>query len=153
MNKLQYDSFYKFIVSIGIILIGAPIVGMHFFFNGNYDVIISEKEYSELSSISLQLLEEKEKLISHIFPQLPAILLTSIVIGILCIIWGGLKWYKIQKTLDENIELDVKWKRFQFQKLSPEEIAEKAISENNEYQEESGDYNVSEQYQGVLKGI
>ena len=34
MEKLQYDSFYKFLVSLGVILIALPIVALVFVVNG-----------------------------------------------------------------------------------------------------------------------
>ncbi len=45
MDKLQYDSFYKFLVSIGAILIATPVIGIYQLFTGSYDIIISEQEY------------------------------------------------------------------------------------------------------------
>jgi hypothetical protein len=42
MDKLQYDSLYKFLVSIGAILIVAPIIGVFYLLTGSYDILISE---------------------------------------------------------------------------------------------------------------
>ena len=36
MDKLQYDSFYKFIVSVGIVLIVAPLFCLHYLVSGEY---------------------------------------------------------------------------------------------------------------------
>ena len=30
MDKLQYDSFYKFMVSAGVVLVAAPLVGLYY---------------------------------------------------------------------------------------------------------------------------
>lgn len=134
-------------------MIVAPIFGMHFLFTGNYDIMISEREYSDLSSISIQLLHEKETIINNIFPKLPYIICLLMVIGFCCIIWGGFKWYRIQTTLDENIVLDVWKKRINYEKLSATEVVEKVISENSECQDEIGNYSISKGNQRIINYI
>lgn len=130
MNKLQYDSFYKFIVSIGTLIIAAPVLGIHFLFTGSYDILISEQEYLKLSKISLEFLQRREKLIHVIFIALPYVFFGLIAVGLFCIIWGGIKWYNIQKTLlDESLQLDVDEKRHKINILNASEIAEKAVKE------------------------
>ena len=51
MDKLQYDSFYKFIVSIGIVLIVAPLFCLHYLVSGSYDIIMTQEEANNLSEI------------------------------------------------------------------------------------------------------
>jgi hypothetical protein len=66
MNKLQYDSFYKFIVSIATLLITAPVLGIYYLFTGSYDILLSEQEYLDLSKISLESIQSREKLMNII---------------------------------------------------------------------------------------
>jgi len=153
MNKLQYDSFYKFIVSIGTLLIAAPVLGIYYLFTGSYDILISEQEYLDLSQISLESLHSREKLMNIIFTALPYVFFGLIAIGLFCVIWGGIKWYNIQKTLDESIQLDVDEKRFNFKKLTASEIVEKAVKEVIEVQGVSDITNLSEQKQRIFKGL
>ena len=40
MNNLQFDSFQKFLVSIGTILIIAPLFAFQYLLSGAYEVII-----------------------------------------------------------------------------------------------------------------
>lgn len=49
MDKLQYDSFYKFIVSVGIVLIVAPLFCLHYLVSGSYDIIMTQEEANNLS--------------------------------------------------------------------------------------------------------
>lgn len=60
MDKLQYDSFYKFLVSLGIILIAAPVLCLYFVVNNQEQLLISQNEYEALSEASLFLLQERE---------------------------------------------------------------------------------------------
>ena len=153
MNKLQYDSFYKFIVSIGTLLITSPILGIYYLFTGSDDILISEQEYLKLSKISLESLRSRKKLMDTIYIALPYIFFGLISIGLFCIIWGGIKWYKIQKTLDEGIRLDVDEKRYNFKKLSASEIAEKIAKETVETQDLDNPSNQSSQNQQMFKAL
>lgn len=153
MNKLQYDSFYKFIVSIGTLLIAAPVFGIYYLFTGSYDVLISRQEYAALSQISLASLQSREKLMRIIYVALPYVFFGLLAMGLFCIVWGGLKWYRIQKTLDESIQLDVDEKRYHYKKLTASEIAEKAAKDTKEAQGETDIPNLSKQSQRIAKTL
>lgn len=156
MNKLQYDSFYKFIVSVGIILITAPILGIYYYFTGSNDILITRQEFSELSDFSLQALNNRmtiSRIISIIFPCICFIL---IALGLVCIIYGCIKWHKIQADLDEQTHLDTFMKRINAQQLTPTEIAERTI---NEVIEDNNDSSSStsvishQQQEAIMRGF
>lgn len=139
MNKLQYDSFYKFLVSVGIILITAPIIGIYYYFTGTNDILITQEEFAQLSEYSLQSLNNRmtiSKIISSIFPWFCFVLM---FFGILCVIYGCYKWHKIQADLDEQTHLDTVMKRINAQKLTPSEVAERTVNEVLEDTKESSD--------------
>lgn len=62
MDKLQYDSLYKFLVSLGVVLIALPIAAFVFIAN-SATLIISQAEYESLSEYSIQDLEQREFII------------------------------------------------------------------------------------------
>lgn len=129
MNKLQYDSFYKFLVSVGIILITAPIIGIYYYFTGTDDILITQEEFAQLSEFSLQSLNNRmaiSRIISSIFPWFCFLLMAF---GIFCVIYGCIKWHKIQTDLDEQTHLDTVMKRLNAEKLTPSEVAESKINE------------------------
>ena len=61
MNNIQFDSFQKYLVSIGTILLIAPLFAFQYLLSGAYDVIISSEEYDKLSDVSLNLLSVRVK--------------------------------------------------------------------------------------------
>lgn len=136
IENLQYDSFYKFIVSIGTILIVAPIIGLHYLVSGSYDIILSKQAFDDLSETSLQLIGNKLRWINIVFNILPYLFIVLILIGILCIIFGGYKWYNIQKQLDEGLALDIQEKQFNYKKMTSSEIAVKALNDSINNQDE-----------------
>lgn len=135
MDNLQYDSFYKFIVSVGIVLIVAPLFCLHYLVSGSYDIIISQEEANNLSQISSDFLSIKIQYIHAIFKYLPIICFVFISIGIIFTLWGSLKWLHIQKTLDKITKLDLEEKELHIQSMSAQEIAEKIIQEDIENHE------------------
>ena len=44
MQKIQYDSFYKFAVSIGVALIIVPVLILRYIVSGEYGLLISAEE-------------------------------------------------------------------------------------------------------------
>lgn len=62
MDKLQYDSFHKFMVSLGIILITLPIVAYIFLIKSE-PIILSQNDFNTLSTFSLKNISEKEHII------------------------------------------------------------------------------------------
>lgn len=144
MDKLQYDSFYKLIVSVGIVLIVAPIFCLHFLVSGSYDIIMTQEEANSLSKISSDFLSIKIKYVQNIFKYLPTFCILFIIIGAFFIAWGCLKWFQIQKNLDQITELDLEEKELHIQNMSAQEIAEKIINEDIEnYEKTSGDSQIT----------
>ena len=137
MDKLQYDSFYKFIVSVGIVLTIAPLFCLHYLISGSYDIIITQEEADNLSNISSDLLNTKMKYMQNIFKYLPITCIIIIIIGIIFTTWGCYKWLQIQKTLDRITKLDLEEKELHLQKMSAQEIAEKVINEDIENHEKA----------------
>ena len=133
MDKLQFDSFYKFLVSIGILLIIAPIFLLHFLISGSYDIVISETELSSLSSISKELIEHKMMCLKFVYQFLPIFCIVLIVTGLFLFIYGCYKWNTIQQSAQDKLtNLSIKEKQLNIEKMSATEIAEKMVSENIE---------------------
>lgn len=149
IENLQYDSFYKFIVSIGTILIVAPIIGLHYLVSGSYDIILSKQEFNNLSETSLQLISNKQKWINIVFNILPYLFIALIFIGLICIIVGSYKWYDIQKKLDKGLTIDIQEKQFNYQKMTSSEIAEKALNDSINNTNETNGHSTTEPYQSL----
>ena len=52
-----------------------------------------------------------------------------IAVGLTCLIWGGIKWYKNQKERDKKINLENKELESKIYQLNPSEITEKTLKE------------------------
>jgi len=136
LNKLQFGSFYKFVVSVGVVLIIVPALVLHSFLTGSYDILISEQEYLALSQHSLNSLRYRKEFIDIFFSRplctFFIVCVFFIIPGVLCIFWGSHKWYKVQKELDDNISLDVQKKRFNVEELTLSANTERVLKKSGE---------------------
>ncbi|HMM32202.1 MAG TPA: hypothetical protein PKB13_10540, partial [Clostridia bacterium] len=138
MDKLQYDSFYKFLVSAGVVFVAAPVFGLYYLLCNGNQILISQIDYDALSNTSMQFIQQRDQTILCVLKALPWILIGLIVVGLGCLIYGGIKWHNIQKELDEQTKLKTQEQKVNVQKLSASEIAEKAIEEvADEHDEQS----------------
>ena len=64
MEKLQYDSFYKFLVSLGLVLIITPFIGVYYLLNYSNENLLTVNKYTELSQKSLGIIEKKENILN-----------------------------------------------------------------------------------------
>ena len=136
MGKLQYDSFYKFIVSVGFLLIVAPVFLLHFWMSGIYDLAITQQNLEALAPSAAELLSMKMDCVNMVLSKLPIIFICVEAVGVGLFIWGCYKWYSIQKYLDSISELDVKEKNIRLKQMTPEEKLQKITEEANEEAEE-----------------
>lgn len=134
MNNLQYDSFYKFLVSLGIVLLTLPIFAVLYILNADY-ILISQTDYDNLSAISLHILETHVHTLQLVNDIIPIIVPLSSIIGLILIIIGSYKWYGIQKQLDEQIKSDTITKTINATQLSTSQTTEKAFKELSSEQE------------------
>lgn len=131
MKELQYDSFYKFLVSLGVTLVALPIIAIVFLMN-NEILLITQNDYENLSCFTLHSIQNKEQLYNIIYTYFPPIAIALAIIGILLVSIGSYKWYKIQKMLDEQVESDTAIKKINAKKMNATEIALKAVEEAEE---------------------
>lgn len=116
-------------VSAGAVLVAAPLVGLYYLLCNGNQILITKTEYESLSSTSVQFVQQRDQTILYVLKALPWLLGGLILIGLVCLIYGGIKWHDIQKEIDEQTKLKTKEQRFNVDKLSASEIAEKVIDE------------------------
>ena len=131
MDKLQYDSLYKFLVSLGVVLIALPIAALIFLANGTM-LLISQSDYENLSEYSIHNLNQHNYIVSLIIKFLPTISILFFAAGIVLICVGLIKWHKIQKMLDIKIAAEAKIKELEADKMSNTEIFTKHLDESVE---------------------
>lgn len=145
-------------VSAGVVLVAAPLVGLYYLLCNGNQILISQVEYDALSSTSMQFLEQRDKTILLVLRVLPWLLGALILVGLICLIYGGVKWHNIQKEIDTQTKLKTQEQKINLEKLTASEIACKVMDEvadENESQENQPETtsNVMLGYRNVVKAI
>lgn len=142
MEKIVYDSLYKFLVSVGIVICVAPILFGLLFFNIE-PTIISQEEYELLSEYSKNTLDIRERIVISATNHIIVIIIICFLIGIAPIVIGLVNWTKVQKELDTELKLK---NTKQMKELTDSEKIEKILTE---VKEDSTDTQESEKTHGT----
>lgn len=129
MEKLKYDSLYKFIVSIGIVIIILPFIFIFSLLNNNDIILVKENDINQLTNTAkdIILLEQNYKYIILSNPIIfTVIVLIFFIVGFLIVWYGIIQWKdKVQKYEDKSRELSNKLLEKQIKSLTIEEKEEK----------------------------
>lgn len=137
MSKLEYDNLYKFLVSLGIVLIVFPVAVLVYLF-GVEPILISQLEYDELSAFSLQMLENRNRLTSFFISTFPWIAGVLILAGVALLVCGIIKWVELQKKLDKKLDAETTMQTLSLMQMTKQEVAAKIEEEAKiEEQEET----------------
>lgn len=129
MEKLQYDSFYKFLISLGILLILSPCFFIYFFLSFSDKMFISNAQLVEMSSTSLVLLNKRDDLLLFVIKWVPLFFIFLLFVGIFLFFYGAIKWRTLQKEYDKQIFLTTEEKKLKIESMTPTEVYEKNILE------------------------
>lgn len=132
MQQLQYDSFYKFLVSVGIALVAAPIALLLFLISGKEDLLISQEEMASLCAESAEIIQLKLQYLSIIYKYAPLICMALILTGCCLIYRGCKKWKVIQTKQDERLTLEVDQLDLKVRQMSQIEVDKKYADEVGE---------------------
>ena len=147
MDKISYESRYKFIVSIGVVLTILPFGVLYSIIALSKDIIISKRRINELNGITKHIIEKLENnffiLINN--PAFYLFLFLIFLMGMVCIFKGLKDWKDVQnkenhkKDLEnEKLELENKKLKDEFG-LSSKEQFDKVEQEVKEEQEIIGE--------------
>lgn len=142
MEKLQYDSLYKFLVSLGVVLFASPIAILLLILRSD-TIVISQEDYDLLSEYTISQLQIKSTFFKHINSLSTLFIILAIIImlvGLIFIGFGIYKWNNLQKYLDEQIIEDTKIKKQTYIDMTSGEILKKA---DEEYKESVNENNTS----------
>ena len=136
MDKLQYDSFYKFLVSLGLILLALPFAAVIFLFYAD-PILISQVEYDALSEFSLQMIENRNELVSMVISIFPVASVVAFLASPFCLAFGLIGWYKNQKRLDKKLDDETTIQTLNLLEMNKKEIDAKVEKEVTETVEET----------------
>ena len=125
MNKPEYGSLHKFLVSLGLILLALPLVLLYFFTRTDF-LLLTRAEYARLSDFSLHQLQQYDALMSQLETLFPVLCIVSLAGGIALLYRGIIGWAPVQDDLDRAIKADRLSRELKNKQMSSSEVLEKA---------------------------
>lgn len=131
MEKLNYNDFNKFLVSLGVILIGLSLLIPWLFLKESYN-LPTKIEINALTEIAKNLIETKQIYLVKLTTLIPWICITFIFSGMFLVIFGLVRWYRKQLLIDKKDNLDIIKLEKEIQIMTPIEIVDKAQKETRD---------------------
>lgn len=132
MEKLNYGDINKFLVSVGIVLIGLSILTPYLYLKEDFGLFIESEKIEKFQEPIKELIHSKQSLVIRIQKLIPYISLGLFLTGIAAFIIGLIRWFKRQLKLDEKFDKELKKLDLEIVSLTPEEKEEKAKQEVQE---------------------
>ncbi len=131
MKNIQYDSFHKFITSIGIIILIIPFAFLYFIYSNNSNILITRESFNDMTNTSREIITLKQDAILFFLKDSRLFLLALLIMifGITILYYGLNSWRKVQVDLDDKVKLDNTKTRKEIEKLSSIEAIDKKEAE------------------------
>ena len=145
MDKIVYDSLYKFLVSIGLALIALPFIVIGLMY-GIEPTLISATDYIALSRYSKDELLARESVRNHFVSNFELVLFIFVGVGLILIILGIYLWVKAHRLSVRKETLNVENQELNNQKLFNDlyPMSEKEVlQEVNDEVEKDEELNIS----------
>lgn len=127
--KFEFGDLYKFIVSLGVVLITLSIWAPWLFLKEPFDLFRPEIEINALSDVAKAVVIKRQYAVSFIVGFIPWFSSIGSIIGMIFIFLGLKNWQKNQRYLDEQTRIDVEIKKQSLRDATKDEIEEKETSE------------------------
>jgi hypothetical protein len=128
--KVEYGDFYKFMSSVGIVLIGLTFLVPWLFLREPFGLLTKQQDLFLLTPIAQTILQERQELISNLIHIIPWYSLIVFGSGVIILVCGAYKWWsKTQKMQDELSQLEKRKKQLELIALTPEEVKEKRLED------------------------
>lgn len=107
IEKAQYSDFNRFLVSIGIILIGIGILFPYLYMKEDFGLLIENDEILKLTPVAQDIVRGKQIQIQNLISYIPFVAGGSILLGIIISTIGLYKWKSRQKIEDNRLKSDL----------------------------------------------
>lgn len=132
MQKIDYGDINKFLVSVGLVLIGIALLIPYFYLKEDFGLLVTAEKYNSLTDQIKIIFDSKVDLVSSYQTVFPWFSLGFLILGIIALIVGLCRWFGRQKQIDKKYDLDIKKLELEIEALTPEEKIKKAEQEVDE---------------------
>jgi len=132
MTKLEYSDFYKFLSSLGIVLISLALLIPWLFLREPFDALISTADLSSLTPTAQSIIITRQNTALWFLQNLVWISIVLTIAGLGFLISGIFLWAGKQRTVDTKDELETEKLKHEIASMTSSQFTEKVIKEAEE---------------------
>lgn len=127
--KFEFGDLYKFIVSLGVILISLAILTPWLFLKEPFDLFKTTTDLASVTSVARGAIESRQRAVAVILELIPWFSAFSSLVGTAFVAIGLKRWYRNQLLLDEQTKVEVELKKQGLRDATKDEVADMAERE------------------------
>lgn len=127
--KFEFGDLYKFIVSLGVVIISLSILVPWLFLKEPFDLLKTDEELKKVSDVARSAILSRQESVAFILRFIPWFSSLGCIIGSTFIYLGLKKWHRNQLLLDEQTKIEVEIKKQSLRDATKDEIA--AVAEKD----------------------
>ncbi len=121
--KFEFGDLYKFVVSLGVVLISLSVLAPWLFLREAFDLFKTEIELKAVTEVARAAIASRQEATAFILRFIPWFSAVGSVCGSVLIVVGLKKWYSNQLLLDEQTKLELEIKKQSLRDATKDEVA------------------------------
>lgn len=121
--KFEFGDLYKFIVSLGVVIISISVLVPWLFLKESFDLYKSEADLKSVTSVAHAAILGRQETVAFIVKFIPWFSAIGCICGSIFIFVGLKKWHANQLLLDEQTKVEVELKKQSLRDATKDEIA------------------------------
>ena len=133
--KIEYSDLYKFLVSLGLGLIGLAFIVPWLFLKEPFDLLVTVSQLSSLTPTARDVIANRQALVSTFSSYVLWFSIASLFLGLVMVFVGlAAWWFRNQKLVDRRLAADVETVVSQSKDIPEPELIKSAQEEVNQEQ-------------------
>lgn len=141
--KIEFGDLYKFVVSLGVILISLSIVTPWLFLKEPFDLFRTKEELDAITAVAREAVFSRQQFIDWILRFIPWFSSIGVACGVIFIYIGLKQWHRNQLLLDEQTKLEVEIMKQSLRDATKDEVA---VAAARDYEAQMAQEPASENY-------
>lgn len=121
--KFEFGDLYKFIVSLGVVIISISVLVPWLFLKESFDLYKSESDLKSVTSVAHAAILGRQEAVAFIVKFIPCFSAIGCICGSIFVFVGLKKWHANQLLLDEQTKVEVELKKQSLRDATKDEIA------------------------------
>lgn len=121
--KFEFGDLYKFVVSLGVVLISLSILAPWLFLKEPFDLFKTQAELAAVTEVARKAILQRQESVAFILRFIPWFSAVGCISGVAFVYIGLRKWQANQTLLDEQTKIEVELKKQSLRDATKDEIA------------------------------